>query len=57
MAIDNSGKRKVRGFIVYPVDLKVSRRPGYSGDVLKNSLLTQGAMRQQALNVMMLEAS
>jgi hypothetical protein len=35
MAIDNSGKRKVRGFIVYPIDVKVSQRPAYSGDVSK----------------------
>src|SRR5262245_5222134 len=35
MPIDNSGERKVRGFIVYPVGLKAPRRPAYAGDVLK----------------------
>ena len=33
MAIDSSGKRKVRGFIIHPIDLKVSQRPAYSCDV------------------------
>jgi hypothetical protein len=35
MAIDNSGERKVRGFILYPIGLKVRQRPAYSGNVLK----------------------
>ena len=35
MAIDNSGESKVRGFILYPIGLKVSQCPAYSSDVLK----------------------
>jgi hypothetical protein len=35
IAIDNSGERKVRGFIVYPIGLMAAEPLAYSGDVLE----------------------